>query len=213
LKRKRRSKKSLIPIKAPPRNGKINLDTIQDLTGIEVFDSSELGANKKRYWKRRAKRSWSSVQFHKLRDDVDWVDMPMLSQWERTAREKPKGVEQLIAWRLPRQTVSDILTGPANIRLFYINEVKRWMDKDADATYWTWDHWCDMLEFYGDYMRRKWKPFLDLCEAKARKELPNIIRHHLGHELLPVLSDRREWSCRKCKSRSSSDKIKLECQK
>lgn len=180
--------------------GKLNVDDIQVVTGKTLFERKHHSDSS---------RGWLPISFRKAGDD-EWDYAPLMSQWERTADDRPLSADEMIARRLLRQTASDILIGPANIRLHFIAEVREWMKPDADALGWTWDHWSELLGYDGDYMRRKWATFLDQCEEKANRELPEALKVHNGHELLPML-DRREWMCRKCKVRSSSEKVKDKC--
>lgn len=150
--------------------------------------------------------------FRKRFDD-DWDYAPTMAQWNRTADDQPKSVEQRIALRLLRQNVADVVIGPPNRRLAYIEELRDWMAPGANALGWTWDFWCEMLGHEPSYMRRKWIPFLEKCEAKAVALIPSYVRAINGHEMILAKRDKAHWRCRKCGSDGLGEAIAKECDK
>lgn len=120
---------------------------------------------------RRVTLSNYKLLFRKKHPDEDWDYPPTMAQWNREAQERPITPDELIARRLLRQNVADVVIGPAPRRLAYIDEIRQWMSPGVDNLFWSWDYWCEMLGKDPSYMRSKWGSFLEKCEAKARGEI------------------------------------------
>ena len=168
------------------------MGTRGQLEGDVVFKSNS----------KRTSGKWvpREMVFHKRWDD-EWDYAPTMAQWNRTADEKPKSVDQIIAMRLLRQNVADVVIGPPLRRLSYIEELRSWMAPGADALHWTWEYWCEQLGWDSDYMRRKWRPFLDKCEVKAMELMPQYSRNindHVMEMVKPGERHRGHWHCTKC---------------
>lgn len=139
------------------------------------------------------------LAFKKRFCDEEWDYAPTMAQWNRTADDPPRSIEQLIARRLLRQNVADIVIGPPQRRLAYIEEIRAWMAPGADAIAWSWDYWCEQLDWDPDFMRRKWTPFLDKCEVKAKELMTTALRDINGHRLEQAnRRGRAHWKCQYC---------------
>jgi hypothetical protein len=142
-------------------------------------------------------------------DETDVTFPPTLMQFVEP--NKPKSLEQSIAWKLVKQNVADVVIGLPEHRLRYIEEIREWMVGDSKADYWTFDYWCELLEHDSGYMRKHWMAFLDKCEETARVDLVTRIKYVNDHEMIPHKLRKGVWICQRCDLRGLARAEEVAC--